>query len=86
MYLSKSELQQIDLLKGKKPSERFQMMLGLIGDQVEAMKAGLRYKNPDMNDEEIHQCLRSYLNLEYLKKWPETLKIKDDFDAIKRGG
>lgn len=59
MYLSKSELKQIDLLKGKKPSERFQMMLGLIGDQIEVMKAGLMHKNPGMNNEEIHQCLMS---------------------------
>lgn len=59
MYLSKPELKQIDLLKKKKPAERFLMMLGLIGDQIEAMKAGLRHKNPGMNNEEIYQCLMS---------------------------
>lgn len=58
MYLSHSEIQQLDLLKNKKPSERFLLMVQLIGTQFESMKAGLKYQNPDANREELEQCLK----------------------------
>jgi len=58
MYLSNSELQQLDLLKKKSPSERFSFMLGLIEEQLEAMKAGIMYRNPKLNREELKKCLK----------------------------
>lgn len=68
MYLSNSELQQLDLLKKKNPSERFLLMVQLIGSQVEAMKAGIRYKNPNMNEEEVERCLRERMRKIYSLK------------------
>ena len=61
MYLSDSELIQLNLLKKKSPLERFIMMAQLIGNQFEFMKAGLKYRNPDINDEELKQCLKDKL-------------------------
>jgi hypothetical protein len=58
MLLSDSELQQLNLLKKKSPAERFAIMLQLIGGQLEAMKAGIRYKNPKMTTEELNKCLK----------------------------
>jgi hypothetical protein len=59
MYLSHSELQQLDLLMKKSPSERFLLMAQLIGDQIEAMKAGIKYKNPAMDNKELYKCLKT---------------------------
>lgn len=58
MYLSDSELRQLDLLKKKSPAERFIFMVQLIEEQLEAMRAGIRYKNPKMSDEELKKCLK----------------------------
>lgn len=58
MYLSTSELRQLELLKKKSPQERFVFMLQLIDGQLEAMKAGIRYRNPIINDEELRKCLK----------------------------
>lgn len=59
MYLTNSEIQQLELLKKKSPSERFSMMVQLIGGQIEAMKAGIKYKNPNMDEHELKQCLKN---------------------------
>lgn len=59
MHLSVSELKQLNLLKKKTPSERFSMMTQLIENQIEAMKAGIRYRNPDITDKELEKCLRA---------------------------
>ncbi len=58
MALSNSELRQLDLLKKKSPSERFAFMLQLIEGQLEAIKAGIRYRNPKINNEELKKCLK----------------------------
>ena len=62
MYLTNSEIQQLDLLKKKRPSDRFLLMVQLIGGQIKAIKAGLKYKHPDINDEELEQYLKSLLS------------------------
>jgi hypothetical protein len=58
MYLSASELKQLDLLKEKSPQARFALMLELIDAQLEAMRAGIRYRNPDISNEELEKCLK----------------------------
>ncbi len=58
MYLTHPEIQQLDLLREKRPSDRFLLMAQLIGGQIEALKAGLRYKHPDIDEEELEQCLK----------------------------
>lgn len=58
MYLSPSELKQLDLLMKKNPAERFLLMAQLIGEQIEVMKAGIKYKNPGMDNEELSKCLK----------------------------
>lgn len=58
MYLSNSELEQLNLLKKRTPVERFIIMAQLIAGQVEAMKAGIKYRNPHITKEELGQCLR----------------------------
>lgn len=59
MYLSSSELQQLNFLKRKSPSDRFLLMSQLIEEQFEAMKAGLKYQNPAFDDEELAKCLKT---------------------------
>ena len=68
MYLTRSEIQQLDLLRLKKPSERFSLMVQLIGGQIEAVKAGLKYKHPDIDNEELEQCLKSTMKKIYSLK------------------
>ena len=68
MYLTRSEIQQLDLLKEKRPSDRFLLMAQLIGGQIKALKAGLRYKHPDIDDEELEQCLKSTMKKIYSLK------------------
>lgn len=68
MYLTRSEIQQLDLLRRKKPSDRFSLMVQLIGGQIEAVKAGLKYKHPDIDDEELEQCLKSTMKKIYSLK------------------
>ncbi len=58
MPLSVSELKQLELLKKKSPQERFGIMLELIQQQLEAMKSGIRYGNPGINEEELRKCLK----------------------------
>jgi len=33
-------------------------MLQLIEEQLEAMKAGIRYRNPKISDKELKKCLK----------------------------
>jgi hypothetical protein len=68
MYLTHSEIQQLDLLRRKRPSDRFSLMVQLIGGQIKAIKAGLRYKHPDINDEELERCLKSTMKKIYSLK------------------
>ena len=68
MYLTHSEIQQLDLLKKKRPSDRFLLMVQLIGGQIETLKAGLRYKHPDIDNEELEQCLKSTMKKIYSSK------------------
>lgn len=58
MYLSNSELRQLDLLKQKTPTERFILMVQLIQDQFELMKAGIRYMHPRMKGKDLEICLK----------------------------
>ena len=58
MYLSNSELKQLAILKKKNPTERFSLMIQLIGGQIEAMRAGIRHQNPTINEKEVTQCLK----------------------------
>ncbi|MCR4289500.1 MAG: hypothetical protein NUV86_04485 [Candidatus Scalindua sp.] len=68
MYLTHSEIQQLDMLKKKSPSERFLLMSQLINDQFEVMKAGLKYKNPNIDEKELKQCLKIRMEKIYLLK------------------
>ena len=65
MYLTHSEIQQLDLLKKRSPSDRFLLMSQLINDQFEVMKAGLKYKNPNIDEKELKQCLKSRMRKIY---------------------
>ena len=58
MYLSNSELRQLDLLKKKTPVERFLLMTQLIQGQVEAMKAEIRRQNPNLDEKGLKQCFK----------------------------
>jgi hypothetical protein len=67
MYLTHSEIQQLDLLKKKSPSDRFSLMIQLIGDQIEAMKAGIKHKNPtNISDKELEQYLKTRMRKIYM--------------------
>lgn len=58
MYLSPSELKQLDLLKKKSPAQRFLLMVQLIQVQLELMKAGIKYNNPNIEEKELEKCLK----------------------------
>jgi hypothetical protein len=66
MYLTHSEIQQLDLLKKRRPSDRFLLMSQLINDQFEVMKAGLKYKDPNIDEKELKQCLKSRMRKIYM--------------------
>jgi hypothetical protein len=68
MYLTHSEIQQLELLKRKSPSDRFLLMSQLINDQFEVMKAGLKYKNPNLDEKELEQCLKARMRKIYSLK------------------
>ncbi len=68
MNLTHSEIQQLDLLKKRSPTDRFLLMSQLINDQFEAMKAGIRYKNPTIDEKELKQCLRTRMRKIYSLK------------------
>jgi hypothetical protein len=68
MYLTHSEIQQLELLKRKSPSDRFLLMSQLINGQFEAMKAGLKYKNPNIDEKELEQCLKARMRKIYSLK------------------
>ncbi len=68
MYLTHSEIQQLNLLKKKCPSDRFLLMVQLISGQIESMKAGLKFKNPNIDDKELEQCLKSRMKKIYSLK------------------
>ena len=68
MYLTHSEIRQLDMLKKKSPSERFLLMGQLINDQFEVMKAGLKYKNPNIDEKELKQCLKAKMRKIYSLK------------------
>ena len=68
MYLTHSEIRQLDMLKKKSPPERFLLMSQLINDQFEVMKAGLKYKNPNVGEKELKQCLKTRMEKIYLLK------------------
>ncbi len=68
MYLTHSEIRQLDMLKKKSPSERFLLMSQLINDQFEVMKAGLKYKNPNIDEKELEQCLKARMRKIYSLK------------------
>lgn len=59
MYLTCSEIQQLNFLAKKTPNERFSLMAQLIAEQFEAMKAGIKYKNPNIDDKELQECLKN---------------------------
>ncbi len=65
MYLTHSEIRQLELLRKNSPSDRFLLMAQLIDGQIKALKAGLRYKHPDIDDEELEQCLKSTMKKMY---------------------
>ena len=56
MRLEQSEIDQLDLLKQKRPDERFLLMVQLIESQRSVMKAGLRFKNPGVDEERLNEC------------------------------
>ena len=58
MYLSNSELRQLDLLKKKTPVERFLLMAQLIAGQIEAMKAAIKQQNPNLDEKGLKQCFK----------------------------
>jgi hypothetical protein len=68
MYLSASEIKQLEILGRKKPVERFLIMLDLIEGQLEAMRAGIRHQNPAFSDEEVELCLRQRITKTYSPK------------------
>ncbi|MFH1784546.1 MAG: hypothetical protein ABH868_06610 [bacterium] len=68
MYLTDSEIKQLELLKKKTPAQRFLMMADLINAQIEAMREGLKYKNPKMSDKEIDKCFRERMKEIYSMK------------------
>ncbi|MHC4307895.1 MAG: hypothetical protein ACYSR7_04650 [Planctomycetota bacterium] len=68
MYLTHYEIRQLDMIKKKSPSERFLLMSQLINDQFEVMKAGLKYKNPNIDEKELKQCLKARMKKIYLLK------------------
>lgn len=59
---------QLNLLRGKSPSQRFAIMVDLIGSQIEAMRSGIRHRNPKISDKEVKKCLQKRMKQIYSLK------------------
>jgi hypothetical protein len=59
------EKHQLELLKRKKPVERFLLMARLIQDQYDAMRAGIRHQRPELSEEELEKWLRKRMSRIY---------------------
>ncbi|MCG2725850.1 MAG: hypothetical protein L6420_06280 [Elusimicrobia bacterium] len=68
MEFSEADIKQLEIFKAKKPAERFFIMIDLIAGQIEVMRAGIRFKNPEFNDEEIEKCLKQRIRRIYSLK------------------
>ena len=60
-----AERHQLELLKRKKPVERFLIMARLIQDQFDAMRAGIRHQHPELSAKELEECLRARMSRIY---------------------
>lgn len=63
-----SYLKRAEMLKKKKPEERFLIMADLIEGQLAAMKAGIAYKNPRFTKGEAEKCLKERMLKIYSSK------------------
>lgn len=63
--MDQSEKHQLELLRQKKPLERFLLMSRLIQNQVDAMRAGIRHLHPGMPEKELRECLKTRMNRIY---------------------
>lgn len=63
-----SEIKQLEMLRAKTPEQRFAMMADLIGAQFDAMKAGIRFQNPEITDIELEKLFKERVRKIYSLK------------------
>jgi predicted metal-dependent TIM-barrel fold hydrolase len=68
MLFSEYDIKQMEILKARKPIERFLIMTDLIYGQINIMKAGIRFQNPGFNNKEIEKCLKEKIRQIYSLK------------------
>ena len=68
MSLTFAEAKQLELLKKMRPVDRFLLMTQLINAQFEIMIAGIKYRNPNISESELAQCLKSRMEKIYSMK------------------
>lgn len=66
--MTKTELKQLEMLRAKTPEQRFAMMADLIGAQFEAMKAGIKFQNPEITGLELEKIFKERVRKIYSLK------------------
>lgn len=66
--MTKSERKQLDMLRAKTPEQRFTMMSDLIDAQFGAMKAGIKFQNPEITDLELEKLFKERVRKIYSLK------------------
>ncbi|MEK7722210.1 MAG: hypothetical protein AAB359_07465 [Elusimicrobiota bacterium] len=66
--MTEAEVKQMDMLRMKTPEQRFAMMADLIGAQFDAMKAGIKFQNPEITDTELEKLFKERLRRIYSLK------------------
>lgn len=68
LIMTNAEIKQLEMLRGKNPQQRFAIMTRLIGAQLDAMRAGIRFQNPGIGEKELEECLKNRIRKTYSLK------------------
>ena len=66
--MAKAEIRQLEMLRAKTPEQRFAMMADLIDAQFEAMKAGIKFQNPEITGIELEKLFKERVRKIYSLK------------------
>lgn len=66
--MTKAEMKQLEMLRVKTPEQRFAMMVDLIGAQFNAMRAGIKFQNPEAAEPQLARLFKERVRKIYSLK------------------
>ncbi|MBI4803582.1 MAG: hypothetical protein HY796_13770 [Elusimicrobia bacterium] len=66
--MTKADIKQLEMLRTKTPEQRFAMMVDLIGAQFDAMRAGIKFQNPEAAEPELDRLFKERIRKIYSLK------------------